>query len=326
MRYTRLGNSGLQVSRLCFGTNSVGRPGHLAWVMGEDEARPLFAQALEAGITFFDTADIYSNGVSEEVTGKLLRELAPRDEIVLATKVHGPMGDKPTQQGLSRKHIMDGIDASLGRLGMDHVDLYVIHRWDDETPIEETMQALDDVVRAGKARYIGASTMFAWQFAKAQAAAERNGWHRFVSMQNYYNLIYREEEREMIPLCLDQGVGVTPWSPLARGFLAGNRHRQGGGDTVRAKADQKAHRLLYTDNAFAIADAVAEVAAERGVKPIQVALAWMLHKPGIAAPVVGVSNADQLVELVGAVDVEVSAEEIARLEAPYEAQDIKGMD
>ncbi len=326
MKYTRLGNSGLQVSRLCFGTSAVGQPGHLAWVLGEDDARPLFRAALEAGITFFDTADIYSNGVSEAVTGKLLGEMAPRDEIVVATKVQGAMGEKPTQAGLSRKHIMEGIDASLRRLAMDYVDLYIIHRWDDETPIEETMQALDDVVRAGKAHYIGASTMFAWQFAKAQAVAERNGWHRFVSMQNYYNLIYREEEREMIPLCLDQGVGVTPWSPLARGFLAGNRHRQGGGDTVRAKADEKAHRLLYSDNAFAIADVVASLAAARGVKPIQVALAWMLHKPAIAAPVVGVSNADQLAELVDGVEVSLEPEEIAQLESPYDAQEIKGMD
>ncbi len=326
MEYTKLGNSGLEVSRLCFGTSGIGMEGHLAWVLGEDDARPLFRAALEAGVSFFDTADIYSNGVSEEVTGRLLGEMARRDEIVVATKVHGAMGEKPTQRGLSRKHIFEAIDASLKRLGLDYVDLYIIHRWDDATRIEETMGALDDVVRAGKAHYIGASTMFAWQFAKAQAAADSNGWHRFVSMQNYYNLIYREEEREMIPLCLDQGVGVTPWSPLARGFLAGNRHRQGGGETVRAKADEKAHRLLYTDNAFAIADRAAAVAKARGVEPIQIALAWLLHKPAVAAPVVGVGNPGQLAELIAGLDIALSEAEIASLEAPYEAQPIRGMD
>ena len=317
MEYVTLGRTGLMVSRLCLGTLPFGKPGWREWVMGEADSRPYFRAALEAGINFFDTADQYSNGVSEEVTGRALNDLARRDEVVVATKVFNPTGEKPTQRGLSRKHIMEEIDASLRRLGMDYVDFYITHRWDDATPIEETMEALHDVVKAGKALYLGASSMYAWQFAKAQAVAERHGWTRFVAMQNHYNLIEREEEREMIPLCVDQGVAVTPWSPLARGFLAGNRHRQGGGDTLRSRNDDRAVALYYADADFEVADTVGEVARRHGVAPIQVALAWLLQKPGIAAPVVGVSGLEQLAELVAGVALRLSDDDMTALEAPY---------
>jgi len=324
VEYTNLGNTGVKVSRLCLGTLTFGDPGWRSWVHDLEGSRPIMRAALEAGINFIDTADMYSTGVSEEITGQLLREMAPRDEYVLATKVFNAMGDKPNQRGLSRKHIMEGIDASLRRLGLDYVDLYIIHRFDPETPIEETMQALHDVVKAGKAHYIGASSMFAWQFAKAQQVAAVNGWTRFVSMQNHYNLIYREEEREMIPMCQDMGVAVTPWSPLARGFLAGNRHRQGGGDTARAKDDPMAQQIYYGDADFAIADQVVELARQRGVQPIQVALAWILARPGITAPVIGVSSAEQLDELTAGVGIELSAAEMAALEAPYRPKPVAG--
>jgi len=324
MEYTNLGQTGLKVSRLCLGTLTFGDPNWRSWVTDIDGSRPVVQAALESGINFFDTADMYSLGASEHITGKLLNEMARRDEIVLATKVYNPMGDKPNQRGLSRKHIMEGIDASLRRLGMDYVDLYIIHRWDYETPVEETMEALHDVVKAGKALYIGASSMFAWQFAKAQHVAALHGWTRFVSMQNHYNLIYREEEREMIPMCRDMGVAVTPWSPLARGFLAGNRHRQGGGDTARAQDDDLAQRIYYGDADFAIADRVVEIAAQRRVQPIQVALAWILAQPGITAPVVGVSSPDQVGELAAGLDVPLSPDELDSLAAPYQPKAVAG--
>lgn len=319
MQYVNLGKTGLKVSRICLGMMTYGTPQWRDWVLDEDTSRPFIKRALELGINFFDTANTYSFGVSEEVTGRALRDFAKRDEVVVATKVFFPVMEnpKPNQQGLSRKHIMDAIDASLRRLGMDYVDLYQTHRWDAHTPIEETMEALHDVVKAGKARYIGASSMFAWQFAKAQHIAQSNGWTRFVSMQNHYNLVYREEEREMIPLCIDQGVGIIPWSPLARGFLAGNRTRGTHGDTVRAKSDDFAHAMYYQDSDFTVVDSVVEVAGKHGVPPAQIALAWMLHKPGITSPIIGASKMNHLDEAAAALEVKLSAEEMKRLEAPY---------
>jgi len=294
------------------------------WHLDEDAAEPIVRRAVEAGITFFDTADMYSNGLTEEITGRLLGKLFPhRDDYVLATKLYFPMGPGPNDGGLSRKHVMSAIDASLRRLGADYVDLYQIHRWDDETPIEETMAALHDVVRAGKARYIGASSMYAWQFAKAQYVAQAAGWTRFVSMQNHYNLAYREEEREMIPLCLDQGVGVIPWSPLARGLLAGSRGRGGTPATVRATSDPYAEEL-YGAADFDVVDVVAAVAEERGLAPAQIALAWLLGKPAVSAPIVGVTKPEHLEDAIAAVDVRLSKTEIERLEAPYRPHPILG--
>src|SRR3954451_15263617 len=277
MEQTRLGATGLHVSRVCLGMMSYGNDSDRPWVLDEAAAEPIVRRAVEGGITFFDTADVYSAGASEVATGRLLRGLLSREEVVVATKVNGRMTPGPNGRGLSRKHVLAAIDASLERLGMDHVDLYQIHRWDSETPIEETMEALHDVVRAGKARYIGASSMFAWQFAKAQHVAQRHGWTPFVSMQNHYNLVYREEEREMIPQCLDQGVGVIPWSPLARGVLAGNRTREGERRTVRAETDSFGDSLYKPEVDFDVVDRVVEVAGARGVPPAQVALAWLLH-------------------------------------------------
>jgi aryl-alcohol dehydrogenase-like predicted oxidoreductase len=323
MEYRRLGSTGLQVSRICLGMMSYGSPQWRDWVLDIDSSRPLVRAAVEAGITFFDTADMYSAGAGEEVTGVLLRELfADRDDYVLATKVFNPMGDGPNDKGLSRKHIMAGIDASLRRLGTDHVDLYQIHRWDPETPIEETMEALHDVVRAGKARYLGASSMYAWQFATAQYTADLNGWTRFVSMQDHYNLIYREEEREMHPLCLEMGVGVIPWSPLARGMLAGTRSRDDRA-TTRSRSDTIADRL-YTDDDFAVVDAVRGVAEARGLPPAQVALAWLLHQPVLTAPIVGATKPGHMEDAVAAVDIALSDEEIAALEAPYVPHPVLG--
>lgn len=274
MEYVNLGKSGLKVSRLCLGMMTYGTPQWRDWVLDEEASRPFVRRALELGINFFDTADMYSQGVSEEVTGKLLKEFAKREAVVIATKVFFKHNeDDPNSGGLSRKHIMEGIDASLRRLGTDYVDLYQIHRWDYTTPIEETMEALHDVVKAGKAHYIGASSMFAWQFAKAQHTATVNGWTRFVSMQNHMNAVYREEEREMVPLCIDQGVGMIPWSPLARGFLAGNRKAKEEGPTARAKSDEFAHNMYYEEGDFAVVDRVVEIAEQRGVKPAQIALA-----------------------------------------------------
>ncbi|GIL12103.1 MAG: aldo/keto reductase [Chloroflexota bacterium] len=324
MQYMNLGKSGLKVSRICLGMMTYGSSQWRDWVLDEEDSRPFIRRALELGINFFDTADMYSMGVSEEVTGRALKDFARRDEVVIATKVYHPMGDKPNQGGLSRKHIHHSIDDSLRRLGTDYVDLYQIHRWDAETPIEETLEALHDVVKAGKALYIGASSMYAWQLAKALYTADLHGWTRFVSMQNHYNLVYREEEREMIPLCIDQGLGVIPWSPLARGFLAGNRTRDKSGETTRSKSDRFAHSMYYQDTDFETLDRVMELAKGRGVSPAQIALAWMLHKPGITSPIIGASKMYQLEEAVAALDIQLSAEDMAYLEAPYQPHPILG--
>lgn len=325
MQVVNLGNSGLKVSRLCLGMMTYGTSAWRDWVLDEKDSRLFVQRALELGINFFDTADMYSNGASEEVTGRAIRDFTVRrDEVVVATKVFFPTGEGPNQRGLSRKHIMHAIDASLQRLGMDYVDLYQIHRFDPETPVEETMQALHDVIKAGKARYIGASSMYAWQFSRMQYAADRHGWTRFVSMQNHYNLIYREEEREMIPLCIDQGVGVIPWSPLARGFLAGGRTRDKSGQTTRSKSDDFAHAMYYQDMDFNVLDRVIEVAKRRGVSNAQIALVWMLHKPGITSPIIGASKMHHLEESVKALDIELSDEEIAYLEEPYQPHPVLG--
>ena len=318
MEYIRLGKTGLKVSRICLGTMTYGSSKWRDWVLDEEDARPFIRRALEVGINFFDTADIYSMGESEKVLGRALKDFARREEVVIATKVYHPMGDKPNRSGLSRKYILHAIDDSLKRLGTDYVDLYQIHRWDKETPIEETLEALHDVVKAGKARYIGASSMWAWQFAQALYVADLHGWTRFVSMQNHYNLVYREQEREMLPLCRDQGIGVIPWSPLARGFLAGNRTRDKSGETTRSKSDSYARQLYYQDTDFAVADRVVELANRRSVRPAQVALAWMLHQPGITAPIVGASKPHHLEDAVAALDIRLSAEERHYLEEPYQ--------
>jgi 1-deoxyxylulose-5-phosphate synthase len=325
MEQVRLGRTGLFVSRVCLGMMSYasGEPGR-PWMLDETAAEPIVRAAVEGGITFFDTADVYSNGGSEIVTGRLLPKFLPRDELVLATKVHGQMTPGPTGRGLSRKHILAAIDASLARLGMEYVDLYQIHRWDPHAPIEETMDALNDVVRAGKARYVGASSMYAWQFAKAQHVAERRRLTPFVSMQNHYNLLYREEEREMIPQCIDQGVGVLPWSPLARGWLAGNRTREGEQLTERAKTDGFGESLYTPDVDFAVIDRAAEVAGERGVSTAQVALAWLLHKPGVTAPIVGTTRVEHLEDALAAADLELDVDEVERLEEPYVPHVVSG--
>ncbi len=325
MEYIRLGKSGMKVSRICLGMMTYGTPEWRDWILPEAESRPFVKRAIELGINFFDTADMYSLGVSEEVTGRLLREFAAsREEVVVATKVHFPIGKGPNGGGLSRKHIMEAIDNSLRRLGMDYVDLYQIHRWDYETPIEETMEALHDVVKAGKALYIGASSMYAWQFAKAQYTAVLHGWTRFVSMQNHMNAIYREEEREMIPLCIDQGVGVIPWSPLARGFLAGNRKREEHTPTARAKTDDYARSMYFADADFDVVDKVVTIAQARGVTPAQIALAWLLHKPGITSPIIGASKMRHLEEAAAAVDIQLSDAEIKQIEEPYIPHGILG--
>ena len=317
MKHVNLGATGLRVSRICLGMMSYGNDSDRPWVLNEELAEPIVRAAADGGITFYDTADVYSGGASEVATGRLLGKLFSRDQVVVATKVHGSMGPGENDRGLSRKHILAGIDASLSRLNMDYVDLYQIHRWDGHTPIEETMQALHDVVRAGKARYIGASSMHAWQFAKAQHAADAHGWTRFVSMQNHYNLIYREEEREMIPQCVDQGVGVIPWSPLARGVLAGNRTKEGERHTVRASTDAFSDALYAQPSDFDVVDRVAEVAAERGVPSAQIALAWLLHRPGVTAPIIGATKPDHLQDALAAEQLDLSDAEMARLEEPY---------
>ncbi|MFH1176668.1 MAG: aldo/keto reductase [Acidobacteriota bacterium] len=324
MEHVNLGRSGLKVSRLALGMMSYGTPAWRPWVLGEEEARGLVQQALERGITFFDTADMYSVGESERITGKLLKEMARREEVVIATKVFYPMSERPNDRGLSRQHIMASIDASLRRLGTDYVDLYQIHRWDHTTPIEETLEALHDVVRAGKARYLGASSMFAWQLAKAQFTADRNRWTRFVSMQNHYNLVYREEEREMLPLCRNEGLGVLPWSPLARGFLAGNRREKGAGETLRARTDGYGHSLYYRSSDWAVLDRVEELARRRGVKPVQVALAWLLHQPGVTAPIIGATKPHHIPDAVAALDLRLDEEERRFLEEPYEPHPVLG--
>ena len=318
MEYTRLGSAGLKVSRICLGMMSYGSQAERAWHLDEAAAEPIVKAARDGGITFFDTADTYSGGVTEQITGSLLGRLFDRrEDYVLATKVYFPMGPGPNDRGLSRKHVLAAIDASLQRLGTDYVDLYQIHRWDYQTPIEETMEALHEVVRAGKARYIGASSMFAWQFAKAQNLAERHGWTRFVSMQNHYNLIYREEEREMIPQCIDQGVAVLPWSPLARGVLAGNRGRQGERRTARAGDDPLSDERYRTPGDFDVVDRLAEVAAARGAPPAQVALAWLLSRPVVTAPIIGATRLGHISDALAAVQLTLTEEEVRRLEEPY---------
>jgi 1-deoxyxylulose-5-phosphate synthase len=324
MEYVNLGGTGLRVSRVCLGMMSFGNDSDRPWVLDETAAEPIVRAAVDGGITFFDTADAYSNGASEVATGRLVGKMLNRDEVVIATKVFMPVTPGENGGGLSRKHILSGIDASLQRLGMDYVDLYQIHRWDPRTPIEETMGALHDVVRAGKARYIGASSMFAWQFAKAQKVAEANGWTRFVSMQPHYNLLYREEEREMIPQCIDQGVGVIPWSPLARGVLAGNRTRTGERRTTRSSTDPFTDHLYAQPSDFDVVERVAEVAASRGVPPAQVALAWLLHRPGVTAPIVGATKLGHLTDALAAEQLTLDPEEMARLEELYVPHPVLG--
>ncbi len=318
MQYVNLGRTGLKVSRICLGTMTYGDPAWRSWVLSEEASRPFIQRALEHGVNFFDTADMYSRGASEEVVGRALRDFARRDEVVLATKAFFPMSDAPNDRGASRKHLLAAIDASLGRLGTDYVDLYQVHCWDGETPIEETLSALHDIVKSGKARYIGASNMAAWQFTKALYVADLRGWTRFVSIQNQYNMVYREDEREMLPLCRAEGTGFIPWSPLARGFLAGNRRAADKGDTPRAKHDDFAHRLYYAESDFRIVDRVVEVAAARGVKPAQIALAWIVSQPGVTAPIVGASRIEQLDQSIAALDIALTDEERQRLEAPYQ--------
>src|SRR6185436_16699621 len=318
MQYVNLGRTGLKVSRLCLGMMSYGSKQWRTWVLEQEDSKPFIKRALDAGINFFDTADVYSTGESERITGNLLRDLGvKRENIIVATKVNGQMSDDINDKGLSRKHIMDSIDKSLKRLQMDYVDLYQIHRWDYEVPIEETLEALNDIVRAGKARYIGASSMFAWQFAKALHTSEKHGCTKFVSMQNHYNLAYREEEREMIPLCIDQGIGLIPWSPMARGFFAGDRKRGGGGETSRANNDPFANGLYFREEDFIIADCVAEVAKERGVSGSQIALAWVLSKPYVTAPIIGATKMNHLDQAIAALDIKLSEDEIKKLEEPY---------
>ncbi|MEO6712392.1 MAG: aldo/keto reductase [Mycobacteriales bacterium] len=321
MEYVRLGSTGLEVSRVSLGCMSYGiaERGSHPWVLDEDAARPFIRSALELGVTLFDTANVYSGGTSEEITGRALRDFAKREDVVIATKVHGRMRPGPNGAGLSRAAIMSEIDNSLTRLGTDYVDLYQIHRWDPDTPIEETIEALHDVVKAGKARYIGASSMAAWQFAQMLYVADINGWTRFVSMQNHYNLLYREEEREMLPLCLDQGIGVIPWSPLARGKLT----RDWDDSTERGDTDEFG-RKLYTESDREIVDVVAEVAAARGVARAQVALAWVASRPGVAAPIVGATKPHHLEDAVAALDIDLSDPEIAQLEAPYRPKAVAG--
>lgn len=324
MEIVRLGSTGLKVSRICLGCMSYGLPNdRWHWALDEEHSRPFIQRALELGINFFDTADVYSNGTSEEVVGRALRDFARRDEVVLATKVNGVMGPGANEKGLSRKHILSSIDASLKRLGTDYVDLYQIHRWDYETPIEETLEALNDVVRMGKARYIGASSMFAWQFAKALYTSDLHGWSRFVCMQPHYNLIYREEEREMLPLCVDQKIGVIPWSPLARGLLTGKRVKDGG-ETERARTDDFGKRMYTRDDDFEIARRVDRLAEERGIPAAQIALAWMLSKPIITAPIIGATKLQHLEDAVEALSVHLHEEEIGRLEALYRPHPVLG--
>jgi len=325
MQYVNLGSTGLKVSRICLGTMTYGSKQWREWVLDEEESRPFIQRALEAGINFFDTADMYSLGRSEEVLGRAIRDFAPsREQVVIATKVFNPMGDDPNQRGLSRKHIRHAIDASLKRLGTDYVDLYQIHRFDPTTPIEETVEALDDVVRAGKALYVGASSMYAWQFARMLHTADQRGLARFVTMQNHYNLVYREEEREMLPLCQSEGIGVLPWSPLARGFLAGNRRPGDFGETTRARTDDFAHRLYYQDSDFKVVEQVSEIAVRRGVSNAQVALSWLLQRPGVTAPIVGASKMAHLEDAINALELTLDAAEVAALETPYQPHPVLG--
>src|SRR5579875_944508 len=316
MKYTKLGRTGLTVSRLCLGCGSYGIKSWQPWVLEEQDAREHYQHALENGINFFDTADMYSNGVSEQITGRCLREMGRRDELVIATKVGGAMSTGPNGSGLGRKHIIAACDASLRRLGMDYIDLYQIHGWDLSTPLEETLEALDSVVRAGKVRYLGVSNTSAWMLAKSLFVAREHGWHRFVSVQNHYNLIYREDEREVIPLCLDQGIGLIPWRPLARGFLTANRDRSGKALRLRAQSDPLAQS--YRPDDYDMVDVVAEIAAARGVSPAVVALAWLLQTPAMTAPIIGATKRQHIDDAVKAVDFQLTADEVARLEAPYQ--------
>jgi 1-deoxyxylulose-5-phosphate synthase len=325
MQYVNLGSTGLKVSRICLGTMTYGSKKWREWVLDEEESKPFIRRALELGINFFDTADMYSAGASEEVLGRALQEFAPsRDKVVIATKVFNPMGDDPNQRGLSRKHIRHAIDDSLQRLGTDYVDLYQIHRFDYSTPIEETLLALHDVVQAGKALYIGASSMYAWQFAKMLYTADQLGLTRFVTMQNHYNLVYREEEREMNPLCIEEGIGIIPWSPLARGFLAGNRTKGDQNPTVRAQTDEFAHKLYYQDSDFEVVDRLGAIAKQRGIPNAQVALAWVLQQPGITSPIVGASKMQHLEDAVKASEMTLSEEELKSLAEPYQPHSVLG--
>jgi len=325
MEYTNLGATGVTVSRICLGCMSYGTSKWREWVLDEEEARPFFRKAIESGINFFDTADMYSRGVSEEVTGRALKEYGSREELVIATKVFWPLADGPNRGGLSRKHIVEACEASLRRLGIDAIDLYQIHRFDADTPMEETLAALDHLVQSGKVRYIGASSGWAWQFARALAISDRNGWARFVTMQNHYNLIYREEEREMIPLCREEGIGIIPWSPLARGTLAGARTSlEDRSSTVRAESDTYARRLYGGPGDWEIVQAVEGVAKNRGVSPAEISLAWLLSRPGLTAPIIGATKLDHLDAAVRSVELELDSEEIERLEAPYRPHEVQG--
>ncbi len=326
MEYVRFGATGLKVSRICLGCMTYGIPerGSHPWTLPEEQSRPLIRQALDLGINFFDTANSYSDGTSEEIVGRALRDFTSRDEIVLATKVFGRWGDKPNQGGLSRKAIMEAIDASLKRLGMDYVDLYQIHRWDYETPIEETLEALHDIVKAGKARYIGASSMYAWQFAKALFTADKHGWTRFISMQPHYNLIYREEEREMLPLCRDQNIAVIPWSPLARGLLTRRPAPDGSNTTARAATDLISKNLYTRDDDRIMAGRVSDIAEARGLPNAQVALAWVLSRPGITAPIIGGHKPQHLNDAIAALEITLSEEDIRQLESPYQPHPVLG--
>ena len=325
MEYMSLGKTGLQVSRLCLGCMSYGSPKWRDWVLDYDAALPFFKQAHEAGINFYDTADMYSDGASEEVLGRALKELAvPREQVVIASKLYNPTGKSPNERGTARKHVRHAIENTLRRLGTDYVDLYQIHRCDRGTPVEETLDALGQLVDEGKVLYLGASSMAAWEFARFLYKADSGGFHRFVCMQNHYNLVYREEEREMIPLCREEGIGIIPWSPLARGFLAGNRDKATKGETTRAKSDDFAHKMYYEDSDFTVVDRVVEVAKELGVAPAQVALAWTLHKPGITAPIIGATKAHHLDDAFKALEVRLSPEQILRLEEPYRPHPVLG--
>jgi aryl-alcohol dehydrogenase (NADP+) len=325
MEYINLGKTGLKVSRLALGCMTYGTPKWRPWILDEESGRPFIKLAIELGFNFFDTADMYSLGESERVLGRALKDFGPgRDRVVIATKVFFPLADGPNQKGLSRKHIMHAIDDSLQRLGTDYVDLYQIHRFDYETPIEETLEALHDVVKAGKARYIGASSMNTWHFVKMQYTADRLGFTRFVSMQNHYNIVYREEEREMIPYCRAEGVGIIPWSPLARGFVMGNRRKEDRGDTTRAKTDEFAQTLYYQDSDFQIVDHITQIARQRGVSNAQIALAWLLAQPGVTSPIIGASKIEQLEDLVNALEVKLSADELAELSKPYQPHLVLG--
>jgi 1-deoxyxylulose-5-phosphate synthase len=325
VEYTNLGTTGLKISRICLGCMSYGTPKWRDWVLDYEASKPFYRRAVELGINFFDTADVYSNGESEVVTGRMLKELGvSREQVVVATKVHGPMGKDPNQKGLSRKHIMHAIDNSLQRLGLDYVDLYQIHRFDRNTPIEETMEALTDVVQSGKALYIGASSMYAYQFARMLHASDTNGYARFVTMQNHYNLVYREEEREMIPLCREEGVGLIPWSPLARGFLAGNRTKENWGSTTRAKSDDFAQNMYYDDSDFEVVQRVSEIAGKRGLPNAQIAMAWLLQQPGVSAPIIGATKMQHLEDAVAALSVKLTDEELKALAEPYKPHWVLG--